>query len=153
MKRLTKKDLLKEIAKQINLRKKIAKDIVDILILDIRDSIAEGGYKTIKCGELKTTRTTRKTKQKGIPIIEANKDYMIGTILFGTNVGKKEARKAIRIMADKVAEAAKENDIVEIEEVGRFKNEAPGKDIREFIFEPFEPKEIEFPELESLEKK
>ena len=97
-------------------------------------------------------KTTRKRRKVDIPIIDINRDVLVSTLSLGTKLGKRDARRAIQVVENNIIKAAKENDEIEVEELGLFRNESPRGVIPELIFKPLQPEEIEFPEMEVSEK-
>lgn len=152
MKKLLKKDLSEDISDKIVLNRKTADDVMDLIILEIRDLFAEKNYKVVMGKKPRVKKSSRKLKKIEIPVIENNEDDLIGTIAFGTRLDKKEARKAIKIISNNILDATEENEEVEVEEVGLFRKVYPREGIPQIILKPYEPEIILFPELDSPEK-
>jgi nucleoid DNA-binding protein len=146
MKRLSKKDLSEEISEKILLKKKNAEDIIELFILEWRDLSAESGYKTVKS---RPPQIKRRSKKFEIPIIKKNEDDFVDTIAYGTSLGRRKAKKAIKIISQNIIDATEEDEIVEVEDVGFFKMAHPSAGTPRIIFQPLEPKEISFPDLDS----
>jgi len=152
MKLLSIKDLSKDISKEVHLKKSIARYIIELIILDIKDTVAENGYKIIKPKKKKAIKRTRGLGKVEIPIIDIYKEGIAATVSAGTTLGKRDARKAIKVIENNIKEAIKEDNEVEVEELGLFKIESHKGFIPELTFEPFQPEELEFPEVEVIEE-
>jgi len=132
MKEIFIEDLAKKISDEVRIKKKIARDAVELVFLDIKNRDALRGYSTVTTGEAPESKLN-------VPMIDGRKDILIPKIELGTPLDSGEAEKTVRIIKAEILSGTKEEDVVSIKELGVFRSRKKGNILSGLIYQPSEP--------------